>query len=518
MKVSPRTPGQFKSPLYETARGLLRSRSRQAQRSRRLAEQLRQQKKINARLQSQLNAEQLQAQQLHQRLDQAERENQRLKNQGVRLPDDLPLRRHSYGARLMALSVSLAKRVGLRASADVLKIMFQWLDVPVKIPSWQNIRGWLCRLGVDDLKQSQQRHEDWIWLVDHSNQIGEEKVLTILGVRASELPAPGQTLHHSDVHLLALVPGTQWKRDDVRAQYQALQEKIGAPWMLISDGAVELRESADVLQNAGQTPIVLRDLKHFAANKLERMLGSDERYRDYVSHLGRTRSAIQQTELSHFTPPVLRTKARFMNLESILRWGTMAGWHLEHPESASRKDISAQRMQDKLGWLRQFQGDLAQWNQVQRVIDISLHVINTQGLYRGVSVELRGWINRLCPNRCERSESMAQSLIEFVAESEGQLAEGQRGWLSTEILESAFGLYKQLEGQHSKGGFTTLLASFAALLRDYTPQMIRDRLERTRVQDFKQWAKDKLGKTLTSKRTGAYREAPSERRISLELP
>src|SRR5690606_8030659 len=103
---------------------------------------------------------------------------------------------------------------------------------------------------VDDLNQSQQRHEDWIWLVDHSNQIGQEKVLAILGVRASRLPAPGQTLQHSDVHILALVPGTQWKRDDVRAQYQALQEKIGTPWMLISDGAVELRESADVLQNA----------------------------------------------------------------------------------------------------------------------------------------------------------------------------------------------------------------------------------------------------------------------------
>ena len=34
--------------------------------------------------------------------------------------------------------------------------------------------------------------------------------------------------------------------------------------------------------------------------------------------------------------------------------------------------------------------------------------------------------------------------------------------LSTEILESSFGLYKQLERQHSKGGFTTLLAAFLA--------------------------------------------------------
>jgi hypothetical protein len=30
--------------------------------------------------------------------------------------------------------------------------------------------------------------------------------------------------------------------------------------------------------------------------------------------------------------------------------------------------------------------------------------------------------------------------------------------MSTEILESVFGLYKQLEGQQSRSGFTSLLA------------------------------------------------------------
>jgi hypothetical protein len=37
--------------------------------------------------------------------------------------------------------------------------------------------------------------------------------------------------------------------------------------------------------------------------------------------------------------------------------------------------------------------------------------------------------------------------------------------MSTEILESTFALYKQLERQHSKGGFTSLLAGFGALLK-----------------------------------------------------
>ncbi len=45
----------------------------------------------------------------------------------------------------------------------------------------------------------------------------------------------------------------------------------------------------------------------------------------------------------------------------------------------------------------------------------------------------------------------------FVADSENQLEEGMRVPQSTEILESSFGLYKTLEKQHSKGGFTGLI-------------------------------------------------------------
>ncbi len=31
--------------------------------------------------------------------------------------------------------------------------------------------------------------DDWVWMADHSNQIGPEKALVVLGVRAARLPA-----------------------------------------------------------------------------------------------------------------------------------------------------------------------------------------------------------------------------------------------------------------------------------------------------------------------------------------
>ena len=120
-------------------------------------------------------------------------------------------------------------------------------------------------------------------------------------------------------------------------------------------------------------------------------------------------------------------------------------------------------------------------------------------------------------NRTERplpnlatSSSMAgevrQRLLEFTQESEKLLSEGQRLPISTEILESSFVLYKQLERQHSKGGFTSLLAAFGSLLQPVTPQSVKRDLVHTPVKKMRAWVSENLGSTLTSKRQTAYKE------------
>ncbi len=78
--------------------------------------------------------------------------------------------------------------------------------------------------------------------------------------------------------------------------------------------------------------------------------------------------------------------------------------------------------------------------------------------------------------------------------------------MSTEILESTFARYKQLERQHSKGGFTTLLAGFGALLKPTTAKSIRQAFSAVSVKDVQQWSRENLGTTLTSKRLAVYQE------------
>ncbi len=410
---------------------------------------------------------------------------------------------------MISLCLNLCKEIGFRPTETALKIVFDWLGIDAKIPSFDSIRVWSCRAGIAQLKLLVRDGEAWIWLADHSNQIGQEKVLQIIGIRVQDLPPVGETLPRDKMVVLATVPGTSWTRDDVRREYKKLAERIGPPAYLVTDGAVELIESADVLGIEDETPIVLRDMKHYAANVFEQLIGKDQRFQLYLSKLGRTRSSVQQTELSHFTPPPQKPKARFMNLGPTLRWGQMVSYHLSNCHSKSRRNITAERVNDKLGWVRDFRGDLDVWNRCQEVMQASLGFINRHGVYRGAAAKLKNELDEVRtthPRDCELSATMAAKLITFVEASASKLPEGDRAWLSTENLESLFGQYKRLEGQHSKGGFTSLIAAMPMLLTHWTPSKVREALSAVPVKVMKQWTRENLGYTLTAKRATAYKE------------
>lgn len=504
---------QFKSPLSVVAGFLLRSRETQAKRARNRTQEIQRFRKVLQRQQDTIDAQQDQLAQKDAEIARLKRENEQLRKQPPILPEDPPLPRHEYGAQMISLCVNLARRIGLRSVPEVLKMVLDWLGVHAKLPNWTTIRTWMLRVGVAAVKRPIERADDWIWMADHSNQIGPEKALAVLGLRASQLPPPGEALKHEDVRVLELRPGRRWKREDVADAYEQLSQRCGDPMAVLSDGAVELREGAETLQKRRHDTMILGDFKHYAANVLKKVVGSDGRFGEFSTRLGHTRSAIQQTELAHLTPPSPKPKARFMNLAPTLKWAKMASWQLAHPYSVARRDITTPRMNEKLGWLREFRDDIRRWSACQEVVSAASKFINEQGLFPGAARRLRDQLRALrnddrndAANDPQASRKVTANLLRFVRQSEGKLAEGQRLPMSTEILESTFGLFKQLERQHSKGGFTSLLAAYGCLLHATTPESIRRDFAQVAVKDVRDWVAEKLGNTLGAKRQIAYRE------------
>ena len=141
---------------------------------------------------------------------------------------------------------------------------------------------------------------------------------------------------------------------------------------------------------------------------------------------------------------------------------------------------------------------------------ISLGVTFTaeQGVFRGVAERFQQLVSNELTDTASRE--IASRLTTFWQTQEVGLREGERLPLSTEILESSFGLFKKLEGQQSKGGFTSLLAGFGAVLQPTTPESVGEAFLRVRVKDAKRWIKDHIPKTLTAKRQSVYREYKSK--------
>ena len=517
MTSSLTTWSQYKSNWRVACYFLYRSRESKARKCRQLRVTLNQTQHQLRKCKKQMEQQQREIQQLKQQVRRLQTE-KRIAAQNVTpvLPADPPIGSHGYGARMARLAVELAKAVGFRGAERSLQIVFQWLGVTDSTPHFTTIRTWMQRLGVAELQRPVEVADDWVWMVDHSTQIGPEKALVVRAIRAAQLPPPGTPLKHKDMRLLRLEPGTTWKTKDMATTYAQLAQRCGAPRAILCDGAPELRDGAECLKQKRSDTIVLNDFKHKCANFFKAMLAKDERFAEFTTLLGRTRSGIQQTELGHLVPPSMKQKARFMNLGAVLEWATMIIWLLDHPEAEARRLVSAERLEDKLGWLRSFVDDVSRWHESQQVIDRGLQFINTQGLFHGAAARLRALmeVDLVHPS----SQQMVERLVGFVAGEEAKLKPGERLPLSTEILESSFGLYKQLERQHSKGGFTSLLAAFGALLCDSSTTMIRQAFAAVSVEDVKHWCQENLGATLTSKRNATYREYRNDQRRATKMP
>ena len=428
-------------------------------------------------------------------------------------PSERPMPGFQFNLTTIATAIELGKRVGFRAAADAMQIVFDMLEIDMRVPSHDAIAQWTLRLGVASLEDTFEKEERVLWMADHSSQIGKERLLLIVGVALKDLPPPGTTLTFDKLKVLAMVPGQSWKKEDVEREYLKLAKQIGSPVYLLCDGATELRDAAQKLEKNGEKTIVLGDLKHHAANILEKEIGRSERFSTFLSEVGLARNRVQQTVLDQFAPPTLRSKSRFMNLGSLFNWATMVLYHLNTPGSQSRSEISDGRMEQKLGWLREYANDLVGWNACQNVIDDSLLVINQHGLdahtagllEQALSEANSNWRNEDCS-----ATRIGVQLSDWINQSFKKLHADERAWLSTEILESLFGKFKQLERQQSKGGFTRLIAAIPTLCLRVTREIVRASFQRVDSKALKKWIQNSLGTTLTARRNAAYRESRSK--------
>jgi hypothetical protein len=404
----------------------------------------------------------------------------------------------------MFLSLVLSAAASMRCAERVIEIVNSSLGLSLPTPSWCTGRLWLMRVGYFQLTRPKTLANDWVWIVDHTVQIGKEKCLLILGVRLCNLPLAGGCLSHKDVEVIDLVPVRQSNGDIVCQQLEANIEKTGIPREIISDHGTDL--NAGIIRFCHRYPQTspFYDIKHKTAAILKRELGQDADWITFTRLAGQAKRQLQQTPLATLTPPNQKTKARYMNVENLVLWGKAILIQLESPGDAKLL-FDMEQVRHKLGWVMDFRSQLEEWGELFKIVSLTESFVRQEGIYAGAHLDLESHIRPLvCVDRTERTKKVYQELMAFVTGEEAELRPRERLLGSSEIIESVLGKLKRLEQDQALSGFTGLVLCVGALVSTTTKEVIQQALETVSTKQVLNWCQEKLGQSVQSKRRETF--------------
>ena len=89
--------------------------------------------------------------------------------------------------------------------------------------------------------------DDWVWMIDHTLQLGPYKCLIIIGIRLS-IWDETRPLEHEDMTLLDLTPMEQSSGEQVREQLEAVTQITGLPRAVVSDEGTDLKRGMELFR------------------------------------------------------------------------------------------------------------------------------------------------------------------------------------------------------------------------------------------------------------------------------
>jgi hypothetical protein len=284
------------------------------------------------------------------------------------------------------IGLVLSGGCSLHGASRVFEVLLTSFHLTEAIPCWTTCRLWLMRLGYYKLYRGKEKSGDWVWIIDHTLQLDQLKCLLIVGLRLRDLPPKGQPLRHSDLEPIELFPILKSTGEVVFEQLEKAVEKTGVPRAIVSDHGCDLKKGVELFIQAHPQTVSIYDIKHKTASLLKRELHTDERWNAFVKKASETQSSIRQSVLFPLAPPSQKTKARYMNLETLLQWGQKMLFFLEKESVAFPPGITRELLQEKLGWVKDFSMALGDWNILMQSIEVAESLIRQEGLEHGTEL------------------------------------------------------------------------------------------------------------------------------------
>jgi hypothetical protein len=381
--------------------------------------------------------------------------------------------------------------------AEVLGLHWNWSGLDVAAASYYSVRLWLLRLGLYQLNRPKVMADDWMWIVDHTMQLGERKCLIIVGVRQSAWDDEDRVLSHEDVDLIDLVPVTESNGDVVYEQMKAAAAKTGFPRAITSDAGSDLHCGIALFREKYPSTAWLYDIKHKTACLLKHALDGDSSWHAFLSKVHHFKQQVSFGPLAGLAPPQQRSKARYMNCDVLVDWAKESLLLLDSPKAIRKAKLDRKQVEEKLGWLRKFAPQIRRWEEMLAVIGATEHYIRREGVHRKAAEELLPLLPKpATPAACR----LRKQLLEFV-EVEGQQAKDDERLLgSSEVLESIIGKFKNVAGERGQHGLTGMVLSIGALVGTIAVATVQAAMSEITTHQVWDWCRSHLGTTVQSAR------------------
>ena len=411
---------------------------------------------------------------------------------------------------LVFITFVLSSITSLRGAARAFETLTDLLPVPLPLVpcSWWTGRLWLLRLGLYKLTRPKPHADDWVWIADHTQQLGPEKCLLIVGIRLSSLRADTCHLRHDDMEPISLCPVRKSNGDVVYEQLEAAIEKTGVPREILSDHGPDLRAGIRQFCEQHPTTCAVYDITHKAASLVKAFLTYDDTWERFCRFATRMKQQVTLTDLAVLAPPAQRSKARYMNVHRLGRW---AGKVLEaldddRPLTGS-ETISSHPKADKITGLEDFREDIAVWNAVFDIVTMAEETVRQYGFQPQCVESLKTQLYAIewLPHVSDFGERM----LEFVRTESAKARPGERLLGSSEVIESVFGKLKALEKGQANQGVTGFILSAAALVAPTTLGVVREAMETVSTNDAHTWCREALGPSVQAQRKTLFTRTTS---------
>lgn len=400
---------------------------------------------------------------------------------------------HQYNLHLIQylLCLLLESGIGFRTASKSSLIENRIYSDYKKTPSHTTLQNWVYKVGYHELTRPKEKASDWIIILDHSIQLGSSKILVIYGIHSDNYDF-SRALTYTDLTPLVIKIQSSWNSTQMKEELLSLQEKIGHIAYAVADHCGNLRKG---LELAGIPQI--HDISHRIALLLEKRYLKDDDFIKFNQGLSRMRSKLVQSSLAHLVPVSPRKKSIYQNLGKTARWASGI-LNALHGGKLSEAEIRA------VEWMLPYEPLVDELENLNRTISRMEECVKNRGLSKNTIMEMNAMVNQSQKELSDKGMRIIHKIMEYCKETSGMLPEYKKLLCTSDIIESAFGKYKNLSSENPMACVTKMVLALAAITVEITTETVKNVLEEVKLKDIDKWEKDYIGTTVFKNRCAIY--------------